>query len=86
MKPWITERVTFQNLNLLSNYNIADPFSIIFCRNVMIYFDRPTQQQLVDRLARQLVPQGYLFVGHSESLAGINSSLRCLRPSIYQKG
>jgi chemotaxis protein methyltransferase CheR len=85
VKPWITERVTFRHLNLLSDYNIADPFSIIFCRNVMIYFDRPTQQQLVDRLTRQLVPGGYLFVGHSESLAGIKSSLRSLRPSIYQK-
>jgi chemotaxis protein methyltransferase CheR len=51
----------------------------------MIYFDRPTQQQLVQRLAQFLAPQGYLLVGHSESLLGLNIPLRCLRPSVYQK-
>ena len=51
----------------------------------MIYFDRPTQEQLVARLARRLVPGGYLFVGHSESLTHINHPLRLIRPAIYQQ-
>jgi chemotaxis protein methyltransferase CheR len=85
IKPHVAERVTFRHINLLSDYDITEVFPVIFCRNVMIYFDRPTQQQLVDRLTRQLAPRGCLLVGHSESLAGTNSSLRCLRPSIYQK-
>jgi chemotaxis protein methyltransferase CheR len=86
IKPHVAERVTLRQINLLSDYDFAEAFPVIFCRNVMIYFDRSTQQQLIDRLTRQLTPQGYMFVGHSESLAGINSSLRCLRPSIYRKG
>jgi len=86
IKPHVTERVTLRQINLLSDYSFDEAFPVIFCRNVMIYFDRSTQQQLIDRLARQLSPQGYMFVGHSESLAGIHSSLRSLRPSIYQKG
>ena len=51
----------------------------------MIYFDRPTQEQLVQQLCRFLVPKGYLLIGHSESLNGLNVPLRCLRPSIYQR-
>jgi chemotaxis protein methyltransferase CheR len=85
VKPQLQERVTFRQLNLLGQYNFAESFAVIFCRNVMIYFDRPTQQQLVQRLAQFLAPQGYLLVGHSESLLGLNIPLRCLRPSVYQK-
>jgi len=85
IKPLVARRVTLRQINLLSDFDLAEAFPVIVCRNVMIYFDRPTQQQLIGRLTRQLAPQGYLFVGHSESLAGINSSLRCLRPSVYQR-
>jgi chemotaxis protein methyltransferase CheR len=70
---------------LIEDYHHAQPFEIIFCRNVMIYFDRATQEQLANRLCRFLVPGGYLFIGHSESLNGLNVPLRCLRPSIYQR-
>jgi chemotaxis protein methyltransferase CheR len=85
VKPGIAGRVTFQQLNLIQTYTHAQMFEIIFCRNVMIYFDRPTQEQLVNRLCRFLAPGGYLFIGHSESLNGLRVPLRCLQPSIYQR-
>jgi len=85
VKPQVAERILFRQLNLLSPYAFRDTFEIIFCRNVMIYFDRATQQQLVSQLSEHLAPRGYLITGHSESLTGISTLLRCLRPSIYQK-
>lgn len=86
VKTGLRDRVSFRHLNLLEGEPpFRDPFQVIFCRNVMIYFDRPTQEQLVERLARRLVPGGYLFVGHSESLTHITHRLRMIRPAIYQK-
>ena len=85
IKPPLRQRVRLQQINLLGNYTFREPFEVIFCRNVMIYFDRPTQEQLVRRLHQFLVPNGYLLIGHSESLNGLNVGLRCLKPSIYQK-
>jgi chemotaxis protein methyltransferase CheR len=70
---------------LIESYQHGQPFELIFCRNVMIYFDRQTQEQLVNRLAQFLVPRGHLLIGHSESLTGLKVPLRCLRPSIYQR-
>jgi len=84
VKRSIAERVAFQQVNLIEDYRHTQMFEVIFCRNVMIYFDRSTQQQLVQRLCRFLVPGGYLLIGHSESLNGLNLPLRCVRPSIYQ--
>jgi len=86
VKAALRERVTFRHLNLLEGEPpFREPFHVIFCRNVMIYFDRPTQEELVGRLARRLVPGGYLFVGHSESLTHIRHDLRIIRPAVYQK-
>lgn len=85
VKQEFIDRIHFKNVNLLGDYTMPGPFEVIFCRNVMIYFDRPTQEQLVQRLAQFLVPNGYLLIGHSESLNGLNIGLRCLKPSIYQK-
>ncbi|HAV63215.1 MAG TPA: hypothetical protein DCY13_12725 [Verrucomicrobiales bacterium] len=85
IKPAIAERVAFQQVNLLGQYSFSNPFDLIFCRNVMIYFDRPTQEQLVNSLARCLVSGGCLLVGHSESLNGLSVPFRCDRPSIYRK-
>jgi chemotaxis protein methyltransferase CheR len=85
VKPMVAQRVRFCQLNLLGKYEFRRPFEVIFCRNVMIYFDRPTQERLVNRLCQCLAPRGYLLVGHSESLNGLSVPLRCLRPSIYQK-
>lgn len=85
VKSSLGERVTFRQLNLIEAYQHQQPFEIVFCRNVMIYFDRPTQEQLVNRLCRFLIPGGYLIIGHSESLTGLDVPLRCVRPSIYQR-
>lgn len=85
VKSSITGRVSFRKINLVEPYDYPQPFDIIFCRNVLIYFDRHTQEQLVNQLCRFLAPTGYLLIGHSESLNGLNVPLRCLRPSIYQR-
>lgn len=85
VKSDLAERVTFLQVNLIESYAHSQPFELIFCRNVMIYFDRPTQEQLVNRLCQFLVPHGYLLIGHSESLTGLKVPLRCARPSIYQR-
>ncbi|TXT46345.1 MAG: chemotaxis protein methyltransferase CheR [Limisphaerales bacterium] len=85
VRPELKERVQFAQLNLVKPYSHAVPFEVVFCRNVMIYFDRPTQEQLIHQLCRYLVPGGYLFTGHSEGLNGLRIPLRCLQPSIYRK-
>jgi chemotaxis protein methyltransferase CheR len=85
VKREIRDRVTFGQVNLVQEYAQTCTYQVIFCRNVMIYFDRNTQEQLVNRLCRHLAPGGYLLVGHSESLNGFRVPLTCLRPSIYQK-
>jgi len=86
IKTELRQRVNFHQLNLLEgDYPFSKPFEVIFCRNVMIYFDRATQEALVRRLSEKLVPGGYLMVGHSESLNGIKHSLRLVQPAIYIK-
>jgi chemotaxis protein methyltransferase CheR len=85
VKAQLQERITFQQMNLLDGAHDDGTYEVIFCRNVMIYFDRPTQEQVVARLSRALRPGGYLFTGRSESLSGLTLPLKCLRPSIYQK-
>jgi chemotaxis protein methyltransferase CheR len=85
VKRHLQERISFRQMNLLEDQHDDGAFEIIFCRNVMIYFDRSTQERLANRLGRALVPGGYLFTGRAESLNGLALPLRCLRPSIYQK-
>ncbi len=86
VKPVLREHVTFQQLNLLEGEpSFRKPFQVIFCRNVMIYFDRATQEELVARLSRRLIPGGYLFVGHSESLTNIRHGLKSVQPAVYQR-
>jgi chemotaxis protein methyltransferase CheR len=72
-------------LNLMQAWPMKGPFNVIFCRNVMIYFDRPTQQRLVNRFWDLLEPGGYLFVGHSEGLSGIRHDFNYMKPAIYKK-
>jgi chemotaxis protein methyltransferase CheR len=77
--------VTFARLNLMHRWPMSGPFDVIFCRNVMIYFDKPTQSRLVERFSSMLSPGGYLFIGHSESLAGVQHQLSYVQPTVYQK-
>ena len=85
MRPEILEMVEFHRLNLIEPLPDVGRFAVIFCRNVMIYFSRETQEGLVNRLAACLEPGGYLFVGHSESLTGIQHPLQQIQPAIYRK-
>jgi len=91
-RMWITslrsdteERIiTFRRLNLKESYPFKGPFDFIFCRNVMIYFDKKTQEELVNKMASYLGPGGYLFVGNSESLTGLHHKLTYVRPAVYR--
>ena len=77
--------VHFAQLNLMDPWPMKGLFQVIFCRNVMIYFDRPTQQELINRFWDCLERGGYLFVGHSEGLSAIKHQFRYVRPAVYQK-
>ena len=77
--------IHFRRLNLMERFPLTTQFDFIFCRNVMIYFDKPTQEQLVGKLVEFLAPGGHLFIGHSESLIGVSSGLKHVRSAIYQK-
>ena len=77
--------ITFNQLNLHGAWPMRGPFDAIFCRNVVIYFDKPSQRKLFDRFADLLLPGGLLYCGHSESLFGICSRFRIVGKSIYEK-
>ncbi len=85
LKPSVRRFISFARLNLLEEWPMQGPFDAIFCRNVMIYFDKPTQQRLVARYTALLGPGGHLFVGHSESLTGLEHGLAYIRPAVYRK-
>ncbi len=72
-------------LNLIEDWPMAGPFNMIFCRNVMIYFDKPTRQRLIQRFWDILEPGGYLMVGHSESLTGSSHKFNYVQPAVYLK-
>jgi chemotaxis protein methyltransferase CheR len=83
--PEIRQMVRFAHLNLMDPWPFTGPLDFIFCRNVMIYFDKPTQQRLIERFYDILAPGGILFTGHSESLTGIAHRFRYVQPTIYLK-
>jgi chemotaxis protein methyltransferase CheR len=85
VKSDITEMVRFMRFNLKDSTVFSETFDVIFCRNVMIYFDTPTQQALIDRFYDCLRPGGYLFVGHSEGLTGLKHRFRYIVPSVYRR-
>jgi chemotaxis protein methyltransferase CheR len=85
VKREVRSAVEFRRLNLMEPLLHTNAFSVIFCRNVMIYFDKPTQQDLVNRLAGCLEPAGHLFIGHAESLSGVAHPLQYVRPAVYRK-
>lgn len=86
VKDSLKKMITFNRLNLsVLPYPMKGPFDLVFCRNVMIYFDAETRTQLLGEIFRLLRPGGYLMIGHAESLLGITSKFTTIRPSIYMK-
>jgi len=84
-KPNLGALIHFGKLNLMQRWPMKGPFDAILCRNVMIYFEKATQQQLIQRYWELLRPGGYLFVGHSESLTGLSHQFRYVQPAVYVK-
>jgi chemotaxis protein methyltransferase CheR len=85
VKEDLKQLVAFYHANLFQpEFPVVEPVEVIFCRNVMIYFDQETQEELVQRLTRKLTSGGYLLLGHSESLLGMSHSFTSLCPSVYR--
>ncbi|NDV20083.1 chemotaxis protein CheR [Pseudodesulfovibrio sp. JC047] len=85
MDAILRDKVSFQRLNFMENFKLPHPQDIIFCRNVVIYFDRPTQATLFAKFCNNLKPGGYLFIGHSESLSGLTLPLKQVAPTVFQR-
>jgi len=84
--PRIRNLITFAHFNLIAeSYPFKHGFDYIFCRNVMIYFDRQTQETIVKKMSRHIRPGGYLIVGHSESLNSVRHDLTYVKPTIHRK-
>ena len=83
--PELRAPISFAHLNLMANWPMSGPFDVIFCRNVMIYFDKPTVTRLVDRFHALLSPRGHLFIGHSESLTAVEHRYRYVQPAVYAR-
>ena len=85
VKPEVRRLVQFFRFNLMEPFPFREEMDIIFCRNVMIYFERKTQMELVEKFFRALKPGGYLFIGHSESLCNHQHLFKYVKPAIYRK-
>jgi len=84
--PGIRALIEFRQLNLMeADYGFADPLDVVFCRNVMIYFERSTQELILNRICRTLRLGGFLFMGHAESLNGLNLPLVPVAPTVYRR-
>ena len=83
--PELRRKVDFKRLNFMEPFPFKDQKDIIFCRNVVIYFDRATQYMLFNKFCATLTKGGYLFIGHSESISGMELPVRQIAPTVYQK-
>lgn len=82
----LRNKIKYERLNFMDeSYHVLDKFEVIFCRNVLIYFDRATQEKVINRLCQKLKSGGYLFIGHSESILGMNLPLQQIKPTIYKR-
>ncbi|UAB77857.1 protein-glutamate O-methyltransferase CheR [Erythrobacter sp. SCSIO 43205] len=85
--PKLRQKVSFGRLNLMdSHYPIGEPVDVIFCRNVLIYFEKETQSAVVKRLCKQLAPGGFLFLGHSETINASDFALTTVGGTVFRKG
>ncbi|MBT9457579.1 MAG: methyltransferase domain-containing protein [Burkholderiaceae bacterium] len=86
IKPELAKKIEFRSLNLMDQqWSLGDPFQIVFCRNVMIYFDAPTQRKVLERIHRVMKPGGLLFVGHSENFTESKDLFRLRGKTIYER-
>lgn len=85
IRPEIASLISFKQLNLLQKWPMKGPFDIVFCRNVVIYFDVDTQKVLFDRYAELMSPNGHLFIGHSENLHNVSDRFESKGRTIYQR-
>jgi chemotaxis protein methyltransferase CheR len=86
MGPELRNLISFKRLNLMDNpWPFSGKFDAVFCRNVMIYFDGPTKANLIDRFIAQIKPDGWLYIGHSESLLGSHPNLELMGRTIYRR-
>lgn len=85
IERWLRDRISFQQVNLNAPLPKQAPFDVIFLRNIMIYFNQDTKRRIVSNLAQCLKPEGFMLIGHSESLNGISEELKPVRPAIYRK-
>lgn len=84
--PELRRKVTFERLNFMdAQYPVNETFDVVFCRNVLIYFDRETQEKVINKLCSKLRTGGYFFLGHSESITSIDVPLKQLRPTVFRK-
>ena len=81
----LQRNLSLSYLNLMENYSFPQPFDLIFCRNVLIYFDRETQEKVIQKICTCLKPDGYIFIGHSESISGMDLPLTHIKPTIFKK-
>jgi chemotaxis protein methyltransferase CheR len=85
IRPELRKLVTFGQLNLLDDsYRMSSPFDVVFCRNVMIYFDKPTQSRILSRFAPLIKPDGLLFAGHSENFLYVSDAFKLRAKTVYQ--
>jgi chemotaxis protein methyltransferase CheR len=86
VKPELRAAVSFKHQNFMDDdYGMRDPFQIIFCRNMLIYFDKPTQEKTIRKLLLSLETGGYLFLGHSETILAMDLPLKTVAPTVYKK-
>jgi chemotaxis protein methyltransferase CheR len=85
VKRQFRDTIEFRRLNLMEDLSQVGPFPVIFCRNVMIYFDGPTKAKLIERFVRLIRPGGWLYIGHSESLIGSHPGLQLMGRTIYRR-
>lgn len=86
IKPELRSKITFERLNFMDNsYVLPHTFDIVFCRNVIIYFERITQENVIRKLCDNIRPGGYLFLGHSESITSFNLPLKTIKPTVFRK-
>lgn len=83
--PYLRSQVAFRKINLMDPFSFKKKFHIIFCRNVMIYFDNQTKERLLDKFYDILVPGGYLYIGLSESVLSLKTKFKYVEPAIYTK-